>query len=86
MKSEETGGRGEEALDGGKNILLKFCVQGKIWICAFKANLPDVTNSKKNSLWPKATWHALIFERKGEGEQFTGRKWLPGVSLLQCTT
>lgn len=34
---------------------------------------------QKNSLWPKATLHILILERKGEGDQFTSRKWLPGV-------
>lgn len=41
---------------------------------------------QKTSLWPEATLHIVIFERKGEGDKFTSRKWLPGVSLPQCTT
>lgn len=51
----------------GKNSLLKFCMQGKIWICAFKANLPDVTNSKKTHCGQKP--HGMHLSLRGRGRE-----------------
>lgn len=68
----------EKSIRSKKNGLLKFYIWGKSWISVFKASLPDIRNPK-NLMWPKATLHILILERKGEGDQFISRKWLPGV-------